>query len=279
MLLASWIDGQPAASLPVDDRGLAYGDGLFETISVRNGRIALLDFHLQRLLRGVEALHLLPIDIDALSLELRRFVSTQADIGCIDFSLKLLLTRGSAGRGYFPLPEAVPRRLLLAYTPAVWPAANGETGIALFECVTRLGVNPALAGIKHLNRLEQVLARAEWDDTAFAEGLLRDVDGRVIEGTMSNLFLVHDGQLVTPRLQRCGIAGVMRSFLVARALTLGIGVLERDVAREELDSADELFVCNSSFGIWPIRALGVRRWTPGPLTRRLQAEVALLWSR
>lgn len=278
MLLASWVDGQPAAVLPADDRGLAYGDGLFETIRVANGRSPLLELHMQRLLRGAGVLHL-PLDVDLVAAELRAFMADQLAAGRGDCTVKLVLTRGSAGRGYRPLPEAQPRRLLLAFAPPAWPSANTTDGIAVFECSTPLGNNPALAGIKHLNRLEQVLARSEWDDTRHAEGLVCDVDGRVVEGTMSNLFLVSDGALVTPRLHRCGVAGVMRGFLIARALALGIPVSERDVARDALDAADEVFFCNSNFGVWPVRELGSRRRTPGPVTRRMQAEVALLWSR
>ena len=278
MLLAARVDGLPAATLPVDDRGLAYGDGLFETMRVAGGRIALLDGHLQRLARGAQALRL-PLDLEQVQAELRDFLQAQAAAGRADFTTKLMITRGSAGRGYRPLAEAVPRRLLLAYPPATWPAAHAGDGIALYDCATRLGCNPALAGIKHLNRLEQVLARAEWDDAHFAEGLLRDGDDRVVEGTMSNLFLVRDGELVTPRLHRCGVAGVLRGFLVARALTLGIALSERDVSRADVDGADEVFVCNSNIGIWPVREFAGRRWLPGPLTRRLQGEVALLWNR
>ncbi len=278
MLLASWIDGQPASMLPVDDRGFAYGDGLFETIRVRGGRMPLAELHIERLTRGAEMLGM-PMDADVLMAELRAFVVAQAGAGRADLTVKLVVTRGSAGRGYRPLPEAVPRRLLLAYPPGAWPAAHAVEGVALYECATRLGIQPALAGIKHLNRLEQVLATAEWDGVICAEGLLRDVEGRVIEATMSNLFMVRDSQLITPRLHRCGVAGVMRNFLLARALTLGIGVAERDVTREELDLADEIFLCNANIGIWPVRALAARRWTPGPLTRRLQGEVELLWSR
>lgn len=279
MLLASWIDGQPAASLPVDDRGLAYGDGLFETMRVRAGRIHLLDGHMQRLMRGCDALRL-RVDPLVLQDEVHAYLRSQVEAGRSDCTIKLLVTRGSAGRGYLPLPEAVPRRLLLTYPPNSHAIANARDGVVLFECSQRLGLNPALAGIKHLNRLEQVLARAEWgDDLAYAEGLLRDSDGRVIEGCMSNLCLVVDGTLVTPRLHRCGVAGVMRGFLLARALTLGIPVSERDVSREDLDAADEVFLCNSHFGVWPVKAIGMRRWQAGALTRRLQGEVDLLWSR
>lgn len=278
MLLASWIDGQPGASLPADDRGLAYGDGLFETIRIAGGRSPLLELHMQRLLRGAETLRL-PLDLDTVLAELKAFIAAQAQAGRSDCTVKLIVTRGSAGRGYRPLPEAQVRRALLAFAPPAWPSTHSEDGVALFECATRLAINPALAGIKHLNRLEQVLARAEWDDARYAEGLLCDAEGRVIEATMSNLFLGQDGVLVTPRLHRCGVAGVLRGFLLARALSLGIPVSERDVTRAELDASDELFVCNSNFGIWPVRELGQRRRAPGALTRRLQAEVVTLWQR
>lgn len=278
MLLASWMDGQQAALLPVDDRGLSCGDGLFETIRVCGGRIPLAELHLQRLLRGAKALSLL-IDTELLNTELRAFVAAQVAAGRPDLVVKLLVTRGSANRGYRPLPEAVPRRLLLAYAPTTWPASYVNDGISLYECVTRLAIQPALAGVKHLNRLEQVLATAEWDGVEHAEGLLCDTEGRVIEGTMSNLFMARDGVLMTPRLHRCGVAGVMRSFLLARALTLGMEVAECDLARADLDLADEIFICNANIGVWPVRALAQRRWTPGPLTRRCQREVELLWSR
>jgi 4-amino-4-deoxychorismate lyase len=234
---------------------------------------------MQRLLQGTSALAL-PVDAESVQLDVQAFIASQLQAGRPDFTLKLLLTRGSAGRGYLPLPEAVPRRILLAYPPAAFQPANAQQGVTLFECQHRLGINPALAGIKHLNRLEQVLARAEWaENPQFAEGLVRDGDGRVIEGTMSNICLVAGETLITPRLHRCGVAGVMRGFMLARALTLGIPVSERDVTREEIDTADEVFVCNSQFGIWPVREIGTRRWIPGSLTRRLQGEVELLWSR
>lgn len=279
MLLASQIDGQPVASLPADDRGLAYGDGLFETMRVCAGRVHLLDGHMQRLLNGAEALRL-PVDAESVQQDVQAFIAAQQQAGRPDFTLKLMLTRGSAGRGYLPLPEAVPRRIFLAYAPATFQPANAQQGVSLFECQQRLGMNHSLAGIKHLNRLEQVLARAEWNENPqFAEGLVRDAEGRVIEGTMSNICLVTGDTLVTPRLHRCGVAGVMRGFLLARALTLGIPVSERDVSREDVDAADEVFVCNSQFGIWPVREIGTRRWQVGALTRRLQGEVDLLWSR
>lgn len=276
MLLASRVDGRPADSLPLDDRGLAYGDGLFETIRMVGGRAPLLEFHLERITRGAERLGMV-VNPALLDDEVRAFIAGLGAAGHADAIVKLIVTRGSTGRGYRPPADATPRRLLLAFAAATWPAGNARDGIALFECSTRLAINPVLAGMKHLNRLEQVLARREWDGPAFAEGLLLDSEGRVVECTMSNLFMVVDGELVTPRLQRCGVAGVMRAFLMARALTLGMGLSERDVSRADLNAADELFVCNSGFGIWPVAHLGDRAWQPGPVTRSLQATVDALW--
>ncbi|MNV85640.1 Aminodeoxychorismate lyase [compost metagenome] len=127
-----------------------------------------------------------------------------------------------------------------------------------------------MAGIKHLNRLEQVLARAEWQDAEHAEGLMLDASGRVIEGVYSNLFLVQDGVLLTPDLSRCGVAGVMRAELLAQAEAQGMRCDVGDIALDALLQADEVFLCNSLYGVWPVRALQQHRWSVGPLTRKLQ---------
>ena len=129
---------------------------------------------------------------------------------------------------------------------------------------------PLLAGLKHLNRLEQVLARSEWHDPAYAEGLMRDTSGRVVEGVFSNLFLVQDGRLLTPDLQRSGVAGVMRAALLVEAARLAIPCHITDISLEQLQQADELFVCNSVYGVWPVRAFADLSWPVGPLTRKLQ---------
>ena len=179
-----WIDGVPAEALPATDRGLQYGDGLFETLALRAGRIVLLKQHLDRLQEGCERLGMAMPDRELLRRELSAAASDQSDA-----VLKLMLTRGSGGRGYRPPSEAKPRRILFLHPWPSYPAAWGEQGIRLHLCRTRLAHQPQLAGIKHLNRLEQVLARAEWDEAdGFQEGLMLDLDGAVVEGTMSNVF-------------------------------------------------------------------------------------------
>ena len=263
--MLSWVDGAPATQLSVQDRGLAYGDGLFETIAVRAAQPVLSERHLARLAEGCARLAI-PLDLALLTAELRAFCG-QLNEGVA----KLILSRGDGLRGYGPPPAPQPRRILLGSPPPSYPAAYAEQGVRLFPCTTRLGEQPLLAGLKHLNRLEQVLARAEWQDAEHAEGLMRDSSGRVIEGVYSNLFLVKDGVLITADLSRCGVAGVMRAELLEQARALGVECQVRDIDYAELLDADEVLLCNSVYGVWPVRALGLHDWPVGSLTRKLQA--------
>ena len=261
----SWVDGLPADAIALQSRGLAYGDGLFETIAVRAGRPSLLEYHLERLALGCQRLAI-SADHPLVRDEVCRYASLLGD-----GVLKLILTRGDSQRGYAPAAGVAPRRILQGNPMACYPAQNAEQGVSLFACQTRLGEQPLLAGLKHLNRLEQVLARAEWQGAEYAEGLMRDVSGRVIEGVFSNLFIVRDGVLYTPDLARCGVAGVMRAALLDEAPRQGIAVRVVDLGVTDLERADEVFVCNSVYGVWPVRAFVSLNWPPGPLTRKLQA--------
>ncbi|MFI8374409.1 aminodeoxychorismate lyase [Pseudomonas helleri] len=263
--MQSWVDGQPAHALAsLKDRGLAYGDGLFETLAVKAGQPLLLDLHMQRLAQGCSRLAIVA-DNTVIRSEVLAYAQAMGE-----GVLKLIVTRGDSLRGYSASPEVLPRRILQASPPAAYPEANAQEGIQLFDCATRLAEQPLLAGLKHLNRLEQVLARAEWQDPAYAEGLMRDTSGRVIEGVFSNLFLVRDGSLYTADLQRCGVAGVMRAALLVEAERQGIARHVTDISFEQLRQADELFLCNSVYGIWPVRAFAELSWPVGPLTRKLQ---------
>ncbi|MBF3303434.1 aminodeoxychorismate lyase, partial [Pseudomonas aeruginosa] len=165
------------------------------------------------------------------------------------------------------------RRILSGSPRPAYPERHWQQGVRLFACRTRLAEQPLLAGLKHLNRLEQVLARAEWSDAGHAEGLMLDVHERVVEGVFSNLLLVLDGTLVAPDLWRCGVAGVMRAELLERAEGIGVPLAIRDVSMAELATADEVFLCNSQFGIWPVRALDEHVWPVGKLTRKLQDQL------
>lgn len=268
----TWVDGQLAAGVPVHDRGFAYGDGLFETIKVIGRQPQLLDRHLQRLESGCRRLGI-PCDPVSLGAQILTF---SAELG--DGVAKLMLTRGDGLRGYASPQPCQPRTVLMGAPTPAYPRAHAEHGVCLYPCATRLAEQPALAGLKHLNRLEQVLARGEWQDPAFAEGLMRDMSGRVIEGVFSNIFLVSKGVLQTPSLERCGVAGVMRAEILERAQRAGITVQVCDIALEQLLEAEEVFVCNSLYGIWPVRQLHTHVWSVGALTRKLQGLIADLSS-
>lgn len=263
------IDGKESDQIAADDRGLLYGDGLFETLAVRDGIPQLWDYHMARLTRDCTRLGIPPP-----SQELLR---SEADMLCAAHAravLKIIVTRGSGGRGYRPATQLLPRRLLSLHPSPDHPAHCWQEGVAVRLCDLRLGSNPRLAGIKHLNRLEQVLARSEWDDAAIAEGIMMDGAGNLIEGTMSNLFLVRDGCLHTPVLETCGVAGVMRAHIMALVAQAGIPCVVRPLGLADAMAADEMFLCNSLIGIWPVCRFQGREWSPGPLTRRLQQAVA-----
>ncbi|HQU16317.1 MAG: aminodeoxychorismate lyase [Chromatiales bacterium 21-64-14] len=268
------VNGRETDQLPVADRGLQYGDGLFETLMVRDARPLHWERHLARLTADCTRLAIPAPDPDRLRREAAQ-VCQDAAAG----TLKILVTRGAGERGYRPPPPSAgvqATRILALYPAPAYPEAHRREGVVTRICATRLGINPALAGIKHLNRLEQVLARAEWDDPAIPEGLMLDLHGRVVEGTMSNLFLVRDGTLITPDLARCGVAGVVRAIILEQAAARGIPCQVRDVAAEELTGAEEIFLCNSLIGIWPVCRIDRHTYTSRSLTLRLAEWLTLV---
>ncbi|HVA54483.1 MAG TPA: aminodeoxychorismate lyase [Gammaproteobacteria bacterium] len=266
-----WINGEPGDSIPVADRGLHYGDGLFETLAVKSGHIGLLDYHMERLHEGCRRLHLrLPAE-SVLRTELMSAASCPATA-----VLKLIVTRGTAGRGYQFTGDLQVNRILTRYAWPDYPAEFSNQGIHLRICDTHLGHNKRLAGIKHLNRLEQVLARAEWSEIdQIQEGLMLDEEGSVIEGTMSNVFAWLDhGVLATPDLRLCGVAGVMRRHLLEMAKQAGVALRVASLALTELMQAQEIFVCNSLIGVWPVASIGHWKYSIGSMTRQAQRWAA-----
>jgi len=269
-LLGARVNGRPALEIAATDRGLHYGDGLFETLAVLDGEVRGVRQHRARLLSGCRVLDLPAAQAERLFEEGQRLARGHARA-----VLKLILSRGSGGRGYAPPPVAQPTRVALLYP---WPAPGADDpaqlGVCVRVCSTRLGINPRLAGLKHLNRLEQVMARSELAPGE-SEGLMCDTAGRVIEGTMSNVFAVVAGGLVTPDLSGCGVAGVMRARVLARARRARIPVQVGELPVERLAEVQEMFVTNSIIGIWPVRRVGAQPMTPGPVTRRLQRLVTV----
>jgi len=260
--LSIWVNGRRGTVIDCRDRGLQYGDGLFETMLVRGGRIRLLKLHLERLAHGCRRLGLA---VPAAVIE--REVSLRAR-QCGEGVLKLILTRGRGARGYRPAgDERCTRVLSLNPLP---PVPAGARTVRL--CRTRLGINPDLAGLKTLNRLESVMARAEWRDERVWEGLMRDVEGTVVCGTMSNVFLRRGSTLMTPALDRCGVAGVMRRWVLEQARDLRLGVWQGRLPIEAFRDAEEVFMTNAVAGVVPV---GLIQTGPEPV--RLASTETAEW--
>lgn len=227
--------------VPFDDRGLAYGDGLFETVLVRDGAPQLWAEHLARLERGCKALRLAMPPAEQLD-------ALPARCGSGLKVLKLIVTRGSGGRGY-RLPDVAAPRLRWQVQPFS-PSSERWAGVRVRHCELRLGCQPHLAGIKHLNRLENILARSEWQDDAVAEGLLCDSDGRLTEATAMNLVWRRHARWETPALLHCGVAGTLRDALLAR-----LPLVEVEATPGVLAEAEAVCLINSVQGVWPVLQL------------------------
>jgi len=261
------INGEPGTVINWSDRGLQYGDGLFETISCVAGAPRWLARHLARLRQGCAQLQLAAPDEALLRAEIAALCRGQSR--CL---IKLIYTRGAAARrGYRPeaLPAQRPTRIAARYP---WSTDAGGALRLGWSTVT-LADNPRLAGIKHLNRLEQVLAQADMAGTDFDEMLMRAAGGAVICGTMSNVFMPDGAVLRTPDLARCGVAGVLRSLVLECAPAAGFTVSIEPLKAERLVSAASLWVSNVRLGVRAVGSLDGRKLEPDPRLVRLQELV------
>jgi 4-amino-4-deoxychorismate lyase len=263
-MIAALVNGalvnHTSKSVDLKERGLSYGDGLFETMLLSQGAVQLVDLHMARLQLGCERLgitcseQLIRDDIAKLCFD--------RDSGVI----KVIVTRGAGGRGYRSTGLTATRIALLYAQPS-----EAARDLKVRWCQTRLARNAQLAGLKHLNRLEQVLAQNEWHDTSIGEGLMLDTEGELICATSSNLFAVIDDILVTPDLRYSGVRGVMRAHVITVAQRLGIVVEERALRPDEFAHATEVFLTNAVRGIRPVVQLDEQCWPVGPVTNQLLA--------
>ncbi|HYC45354.1 MAG TPA: aminodeoxychorismate lyase [Burkholderiales bacterium] len=260
------VNGVTDGAVGADDRGLAYGDGVFRTLRARSGVPLHCARHYRKLADDCAALALRAPDEALLAAEVKAACARYAEC-----SVKIIVTRGTGPRGYRYRGDEAPTRIVIAEPVSERPALDRVGGAAVRLCTIRLAPQPALAGVKHLNRLENVLARAEWSDPEIGEGLLRDTEDNVICGTMSNLFLVRGGSLASPRLDRCGVAGVTRARVIEAAAQHDVACVLSALTWRDVLRADEVFLVNSLFGVCPVRALDGEPREPGPLTRALQA--------
>lgn len=263
MNVRCFIGHERVDGLSGNDRGFAYGDGLFETMRAHRGALPWWDAHWARLAVGAQRLRITLPDRSRVASE------AEALLAGADGVLKLVVSRGEGGRGYMPPLASTPGWVLSRHAlPAPPPAA----GLTLRWCDTPLALQPALAGIKHCNRLEQVLARAEWlnaDAGVADEGLMRSTQGDVVCATAGNLFVMHDNRWRTPSVDRCGVAGICRQWLLAPTEAEQCRLDEHDI-----QTADAVFLCNAVRGILPVRQLGSRIWQSHERVTTLQERLA-----
>lgn len=253
--------GTERAGLDPRDRAHAYGDGLFETMRAHAGEVPWWDAHLARLARDAARLRIALPDAGHMHATVRGMLA--AGSGEV---VRLQVSRGAGPRGYAADPSA----------PAAWNVGVYRLGptpgrLRLRWCETRLALQPALAGIKHCNRLEQVLARAEWPTAGgdVDEGLMQDTEGKAVCATAANLFVLRDGEWLTPPVDRCGVRGVCRDWLIGAA-----DARELRLERTDVEHAEAVVLCNAVRGILEVARLGDHEWSPHPRVARLRERLA-----
>ena len=259
------INGKASLGLSALDRGLSYGDGVFRTLLVKAGVPQHWYLQYQKLAEDCQALNISCPNEDVLLKDIHTLFD-----GKLDAVAKIIVTRGESARGYgYPADIRANRVVIKSQTPA-YPAINQTHGVNLHLCQLRLGLQPKLAGVKHLNRLENVLARTEWNDVNIADGLLLDTNGNVIECTMSNVFARFGKDLITPSLEQCGVAGTARALIIKSAAKLNLVAKIETISLDKLMQADEIIICNSLLGAWQAVSLNGQQWAKKNLDSQLR---------
>lgn len=265
-LICSIVNGELSSTLSVQDRGLSYGDGVFETIALVDQKIIFWDEHYQRLLKGCAQLRIShPSEATLKSNVTQLLESTEKSL---NYVIKIIVTRGNGERGYKTSPNINSNIIISLSSYPNHPKEYWIDGIKVKSCETKLSSQRQLAGIKHLNRLEQVLARQEWVDE-YQEGLLSDDNGYVIEGVMSNLFIIKDKIIYTPSLTNSGVEGIMRHVVLNLCESNGMIVTIEPLSLERTLEADEVFLTNSLIGIWPVSYINGQSFAIGNATKNI----------
>lgn len=260
------INGRTDGQISPLDRGFAYGDGIFRTMRYAQGKLLSWGLHYRKLVEDCNRLDIVCPTAEVLLTDIDRLLAD----GGADGVIKIIVTRGEGSRGYAVPALAQPNRVMIRAALPEYPATHLTHGVSLHLCELRLAHQPRLAGIKHLNRLDNVLARMEWNTAEFADGLLLDTGGLVIECTMSNLFIRLGQRLLTPDLTQCGVAGITRQRILELAPQLALLPEVAPISLTEVMAADELIVCNSLIGAWQVTNFNQRQWQSQALASRIR---------
>ena len=255
------------------DRGFAYGDGVFRTIKVVGGLPECWPQHYQKLVADCAAINIVCPSADILMDDLSLLFSADVTSENCQAVAKIIITRGEGNRGYTPPAITAPMRVVLKSAMTEYPEARFIEGVNLTVCETRLAAQPKLAGIKSLNRLENVLARMEWHNPEIAEGIMLDTSNNVIECTAANIFARFGDTLMTPSLVQCGIAGVTRQRIIDLAHTLSLHISVATFNLEKLLAADEVIICSSLYGAWQVMKIQEKAMPTGKLAANIRVAL------
>ena len=267
------INGSFDHAISPFDRGFAYGDGVFRTLVIRDGLPEHWPQHYQKLVADCGAIGIVCPSAELLMSDLQQLFLPD---GLTENQLaiaKIIITRGEGERGYAPPAVTMPLRVIIKTAMPQYPEENFVNGVNLYVCETRLAHQPKLAGVKHLNRLENVLARMEWNDPTIADGIMLDADSNVIECTSANIFARFGDILLTPGLRQCGVAGITRQRIMNIAHSLSLKIAVETINVEKLLSADEVIICNSLYGAWQVREIQHKTWQTGALAANTRAAL------
>ncbi len=271
------INGKISNSIDIRDRALHYGDGVFETIAVKDKLLEFWKEHYQRLNKGCKILKIKCPSEPFLKKEINKFIKKTIHIRYGSRQvLKIIISRGIGGRGYNPPRNSKPTRILGIYDWPNYPEINFTKGIIMDVCKTRISSQPFLSQIKHLNRLEQIIARSEWQSRNIAESIMLDMNNNVIEGTMSNIFGIKKNIFYTPIIENSGVEGIMRGVILKLLKKNKKKYVIKEITLKELLKFEEVFVCNSIFGIWPVIKISKKKFLFGKKTKKI---ISLLSSR
>lgn len=274
------VNGSFEHTISALDRGFSYGDGVFRTMRMHQGLPVDWPLHYQKLVADCAVIGIVCPSAELLMHDFQKLfemdaITRDGMLAPEDAVAKIMITRGEAARGYAPPAVTVPTRVLIRSAKPQYPDSNYQQGVRLHLCDIRLAAQPKLAGIKHLNRLENILARMEWRDEGVFEGLLLDQHDNVIECTMSNLFARFGNRLVTPDLRQCGVAGVTRQRIIELAWVLNLSVEVGILPLATLLEADEVLICNSLYGAFQVVELQKNTWSEQNLASEIRVALGL----
>ncbi|HEY9209836.1 MAG TPA: aminodeoxychorismate lyase [Methylotenera sp.] len=267
------VNGNLGQAISVFDRGFSYGDGVFRTMKIRSGLPVSWPFHYQKLVADCAVIGIVCPSAELLMGDLQKLFEKELFSETITQVAKIIITRGEGERGYAPPVITVPTRVVIKSALPQYAESNYDKGVQLHVCDIKLAAQPKLAGIKHLNRLENVLARMEWREDAIFDGLLLDQSGNVIECTMSNVFARFGSDLLTPDLSLCGVSGITRQRILGLGGVLGLHVGVKSLTLEQILQADEIIICNSLFGAFQVTQINNKIWPQQALAAKIRAVV------